>query len=121
MEIDQAFIAAILTVIGYSLNDTVIIFDRIRETILERGGFKGGRNINFAINSTISRTLNTSLTTLVVLLAMFLLGADSLRGLLYAIIVGIVVGTYSSIFVATPLMYDTLKDKGETIDENSKI
>jgi SecD/SecF fusion protein len=121
MEIDQAFIAAILTVIGYSLNDTVIIFDRIRETILERGGFKGGKNINFAINSTISRTLNTSLTTLVVLLAMFLLGADSLRGLLYAIIVGIVVGTYSSIFVATPLMYDTLKDKGETIDENSKI
>lgn len=121
MEIDQAFIAAILTVIGYSLNDTVIIFDRIRETILERGGFKGGTNINFAINSTISRTLNTSLTTLVVLLAMFLLGADSLRGLLYAIIVGIVVGTYSSIFVATPLMYDTLKDKGEVIDENSKI
>lgn len=121
MEIDQAFIAAILTVIGYSLNDTVIIFDRIRETILERGGFKGGKNINFAINSTVSRTLNTSLTTLVVLLAMFLLGADSLRGLLFAIIVGIVVGTYSSIFVATPLMYDTLKDKGETLDENSKI
>ncbi|MBJ7881262.1 protein translocase subunit SecDF [Gelidibacter salicanalis] len=121
MEIDQAFIAAILTVIGYSLNDTVIIFDRIRETILERGGFKGGKNINFAINSTISRTLNTSLTTLVVLLAMFLLGADSLRGLLFAIIVGIVVGTYSSIFVATPLMYDTLKDKGESIDEHSKI
>ncbi|RXJ45545.1 protein translocase subunit SecDF [Gelidibacter gilvus] len=121
MEIDQAFIAAILTVIGYSLNDTVIIFDRVRETVLERGGFAGGRNINFAINSTISRTLNTSLTTLVVLLAMFLLGADSLRGLLFAIIVGIVVGTYSSIFIATPLMYDTLKNKGEVIDENSKI
>ncbi|WP_027126096.1 protein translocase subunit SecDF [Gelidibacter mesophilus] len=121
MEIDQAFIAAILTVIGYSLNDTVIIFDRIRETVLERGGFAGGRNINYSINSTISRTLNTSLTTLVVLLAMFLLGADSLRGLLFAIIVGIVVGTYSSIFIATPLMYDTLKDKGETIDENTKI
>ncbi|TXE07498.1 protein translocase subunit SecDF [Gelidibacter salicanalis] len=121
MEIDQAFIAAILTVIGYSLNDTVIIFDRIRETILERGGFKGGKNINFAINSTISRTLNTSLTTLVVLLAMFLLGADSLRGLLFAIIVGIVVGTYSSIFIATPVMYDTLKDKGETLNEDSVI
>ncbi|MBO3099779.1 protein translocase subunit SecDF [Gelidibacter pelagius] len=121
MEIDQAFIAAILTVIGYSLNDTVIIFDRVRETVLERGGFARGRNINFAINSTISRTLNTSLTTLVVLLAMFLLGADSLRGLLFAIIVGIVVGTYSSIFVATPLMYDTLKNKGEVLDEDSKI
>ena len=121
MEIDQAFIAAILTVIGYSLNDTVIIFDRIRETVLERGGFAGGRNVNFAINSTISRTLNTSLTTLVVLLAMFLLGTDSLRGLLFAIIVGIVVGTYSSILLATPIMYDTLKDKGEVLDETSKI
>ncbi|MCL8008376.1 protein translocase subunit SecDF [Gelidibacter japonicus] len=121
MEIDQAFIAAILTVIGYSLNDTVIIFDRVRETVMERGGFARGRNINFAINSTISRTLNTSLTTLVVLLAMFLLGADSLRGLLFAIIVGIVVGTYSSIFIATPIMYDTLKNKGEAIDEDSKI
>ena len=121
MEIDQAFIAAILTVIGYSLNDTVIIFDRIRETVLERGGFAGGRNINFAINSTVSRTLNTSLTTLVVLLAMFLLGADSLRGLLFAIIVGIVVGTYSSIMLATPIMFDALKNKGELIDETSKI
>uniref|UniRef100_UPI00404B2B8E protein translocase subunit SecDF n=2 Tax=Gelidibacter sp. TaxID=2018083 RepID=UPI00404B2B8E len=121
MEIDQAFIAAILTVIGYSLNDTVVIFDRIRETILDRGGFKGGKNINFAINSTISRTLNTSLTTLVVLLAMFIFGADSLRGLLYAIIVGIIVGTYSSIFVATPIMYDTLKDKGETLPDDAKI
>ena len=121
MEIDQAFIAAILTVIGYSLNDTVIIFDRIRETILERGGFAGGRNVNFAINSTISRTLNTSLTTLVVLLAMFLLGTDSLRGLLFAIIVGIVVGTYSSILLATPIMYDSLKNKGEVLDENSNI
>lgn len=121
MEIDQAFIAAILTVIGYSLNDTVVIFDRIRETILDRGGFKGGKNINFAINSTISRTLNTSLTTLVVLLAMFIFGADSLRGLLYAIIVGIIVGTYSSIFVATPIMYDTLKDKGETLPDDAKV
>ncbi|TVZ57569.1 SecD/SecF fusion protein [Flavobacteriaceae bacterium MAR_2010_105] len=117
MEIDQAFIAAILTVIGYSLNDTVVVFDRIREVILERGGFKGGVNINSAINSTLSRTLNTSLTTLVVLFAMFTFGADSLRGLLFALIVGIVVGTYSSIFIATPIMYDTLKDKGETPQE----
>lgn len=119
MEIDQAFIAAILTVIGYSLNDTVIIFDRIRETINERGGFKGGKNINYAINSTLSRTLNTSMTTLVVLLAMFIFGTDSLRGLLYAIIVGIVVGTYSSIFIATPLMYDSLKvkEQGEVTPE----
>nr|WP_321225167.1 protein translocase subunit SecDF [uncultured Psychroserpens sp.] len=112
MEIDQAFIAAILTVIGYSLNDTVVVFDRIREELLERGGFKGGKNINSAINSTLSRTLNTSLTTLVVLLAMFIFGAESLRGLLFALIVGVVVGTYSSVFIATPLMYDTLKNKG---------
>lgn len=120
MEIDQAFIAAILTVIGYSLNDTVVIFDRIRETILDRGGFQGGKNINFSINSTISRTLNTSLTTLVVLLAMFILGADSLRGFLYAIIVGIIVGTYSSIFVATPIMFDSLKHKGDKHQEDVK-
>ena len=113
MEIDQAFIAAILTVIGYSLNDTVVVFDRIREVIAERAGFKGGANINSAINSTLSRTLNTSLTTLVVLLAMFIFGAESLRGLLFALIVGVVVGTYSSVFIATPIMYDTLKDKGE--------
>jgi SecD/SecF fusion protein len=112
MEIDQAFIAAILTVIGYSLNDTVVVFDRIREELLERGGFKGGTNINSAINSTLSRTLNTSLTTLVVLLAMFIFGAESLRGLLFALIVGVVVGTYSSVFIATPIMYDTLKNKG---------
>jgi len=113
MEIDQAFIAAILTVIGYSLNDTVVVFDRIREVVAEKSGFKGGVHINSAINSTLSRTLNTSLTTLVVLFAMFIFGADSLRDLLFALIVGIVVGTYSSIFIATPIMYDTLKDKGE--------
>jgi SecD/SecF fusion protein len=116
MEIDQAFIAAILTVIGYSLNDTVVVFDRIREVTNEKG-FRGGYNINSAINSTLSRTLNTSLTTLVVLIAMFTFGADSLRGLLFALIVGIVVGTYSSIFIATPIMYDTLSDKGEAPEE----
>jgi len=113
MEIDQAFIAAILTVIGYSLNDTVVVFDRIREVVAEKSGFKGGVYINSAVNSTLSRTLNTSLTTLVVLFAMFFFGADSLRDLLFALIVGIVVGTYSSIFIATPIMYDTLKNKGE--------
>lgn len=112
MEIDQAFIAAILTVIGYSLNDTVVVFDRIREVTNERG-FKGGININSAVNSTLSRTLNTSFTTLIVLIAMFTFGADSLRGLLFSLIIGIVVGTYSSIFIATPIMFDTLKDKGE--------
>lgn len=115
MEIDQAFIAAILTVIGYSLNDTVVVFDRIREYLNEHSSWDFSRNVNVALNSTISRTLNTSLTTLVVLSAMFFLGADSLRGLLFALIVGVVVGTYSSVFIATPIMYDTIKklDKKE--------
>jgi SecD/SecF fusion protein len=90
----------------------VVVFDRIREVTNERG-FKGGFNINSAVNSTLSRTLNTSFTTLIVLIAMFTFGADSLRGLLFSLIIGIVVGTYSSIFIATPIMFDTLKDKGE--------
>jgi SecD/SecF fusion protein len=107
MEIDQAFIAAILTVIGYSLNDTVVVFDRIREII----GFKGwkqGDNVNEALNSTLSRTLNTSLTTLIVLLAIFIFGGETLRGFMFAMIIGIIVGTYSSLFIATPVMFDTL-------------
>ncbi|MFC4094523.1 protein translocase subunit SecDF [Euzebyella saccharophila] len=107
MEIDQAFIAAILTVIGYSLNDTVVVFDRIREIIGEKG-WRGGDNINLALNSTLSRTLNTSMTTLVVLLAIFIFGGESLRGFMFAMIIGVIVGTYSSIFIATPVMFDTL-------------
>ena len=115
MEIDQAFIAAILTVIGYSLNDTVVVFDRIREFLNEHTSWDFDKTVNSALNSTLSRTLNTSLTTLVVLLAMFTLGEDSLRGLLFALIVGVIVGTYSSVFIATPIMYDTAKklDKKE--------
>ncbi len=109
MEIDQAFIAAILTVIGYSLNDTVVVFDRIREYINEHSSWDFDKIVNGSLNSTLSRTLNTSLTTLVVLLAMFVFGADSLRGLLFALIVGVLVGTYSSVFIATPIMHDTLK------------
>ena len=110
MEIDQAFIAAILTVIGYSLNDTVVVFDRIREIVAEKG-FNAGININEALNSTLSRTLNTSLTTLVVLLSIFIFGGETLRGFMFAMIVGIIVGTYSSLFIATPVMFDTLKEK----------
>jgi len=110
MEIDQAFIAAILTVIGYSLNDTVVVFDRIREMVSEHG-WKGGDNINNALNSTLSRTLNTSLTTLVVLLSIFVFGGESLRGFMFAMIIGVIVGTYSSLFRATPVMFDTLRSK----------
>ena len=116
MEIDQSFIAAILTVIGYSINDTVVVFDRIRETTNEKG-FKGGSSVNLAINSTLGRTLSTSFTTLIVMIAMFALGAESLKGLLFALILGIIVGTYSSIFIATPVMYDSLKDKGDTVPD----
>ena len=111
MEIDQAFIAAILTVIGYSLNDTVVVFDRIREFLNEHSTWEFKKTVNSALNSTLSRTLNTSFTTLVVLLSMFVFGADSLRGLLFALIVGVVVGTYSSVFVATPIMHDTTGSK----------
>lgn len=119
MEIDQAFIAAILTVIGYSLNDTVVVFDRIREFLNEHTSWEFDKTINASLNSTLSRTLNTSVTTLVVLLAMFAFGADSLRGLLFALIVGVVVGTYSSMFIATPLMYDTAK-KGDAAEALKK-
>ncbi|WP_431159385.1 protein translocase subunit SecDF [Winogradskyella poriferorum] len=119
MEIDQAFIAAILTVIGYSLNDTVVVFDRIREFLNEHTSWEFGKTINASLNSTLSRTLNTSVTTLVVLLAMFIFGADSLRGLLFALIVGVLVGTYSSMFIATPLMYDTAK-KGDAAESLKK-
>lgn len=111
MEIDQAFIAAILTVIGYSLNDTVVVFDRIREFVNEHSTWPLGRTVNAALNSTLSRTLNTSLTTLVVLLAIFIFGGESIRGFMFALIVGVIVGTYSSLFIATPVMFDSVKKK----------
>ena len=111
MEIDQAFIAAILTVIGYSLNDTVVVFDRIREYVNEHSTWPLGRTVNAALNSTLSRTLNTSLTTLVVLLAIFIFGGESIRGFMFALIVGVIVGTYSSLFIATPIMFDSVKKK----------
>ncbi len=111
MEIDQAFIAAILTVIGYSLNDTVVVFDRIREYVNEHTSWELNKTVNAALNSTISRTLNTSLTTLVVLLAIFIFGGESIRGFMFALIVGVIVGTYSSLFIATPVMFDSVKKK----------
>ena len=111
MEINQAFIAAILTVIGYSLNDTVVVFDRIREYVNEHTKWEFNNTVNAALNSTLSRTLNTSLTTLIVLLAIFIFGGESIRGFMFALIIGVVVGTYSSVFIATPVMYDTQKKK----------
>jgi SecD/SecF fusion protein len=109
MEIDQSFIAAILTIIGYSINDTVVIFDRIREyrTLYPKRSMYD--NINGAINSTLSRTLNSSGTTLVTLIAIFLFGGTVIRGFILALLVGIIVGTYSSVFVATPVSYDMMR------------
>ena len=109
MEINQAFIAAILTVIGYSLNDTVVVFDRIREFRLINKSWEFNKIVDTALNSTLSRTLNTSFTTLVVLLAIFLFGGESIQGFMFALIIGVIVGTYSSVFIATPVMYETLK------------
>ena len=106
MEIDQAFIAAILTVIGYSINDTVVVFDRIREYMNAYTKRSKTEIINMAVNSTVSRTVITSLTTLFVVLILFLFGGGSIRGFAFALLVGIVVGTYSSIFIATPVMSD---------------
>lgn len=121
MEIDQAFIAAILTVIGYSLNDTVVVFDRIREFINERTNWEFARTVNAAISSTISRTLNTSLTTLIVLLAIFTFGGESIQGFMLALIIGVIVGTYSSVFIATPVMFDTMaKSKGKLLPKEPK-
>ena len=110
MEIDQAFIAAILTVIGYSINDTVIVFDRIREFLNTYTKKDKTEVINMAINSTVSRTIITSLTTLFVVAILFLFGGTSIRGFAFALVIGIIVGTYSSIFVATPIMSDMTGD-----------
>ena len=111
MEVDQTFIAAILTIIGYSINDTVVVFDRIRETI----GLYPKRDryqvINDALNSTLSRTFNTSLTTLVVVLCIFILGGATIRRFTFAILLGIIIGTYSTLFVATPIAYELQKKK----------
>ena len=110
LEIDQAFIAAVLTVIGYSLNDTVVVFDRIREYMAIKVG-EPMDVINKALNSTLSRTINTSLTTFFVLFVIFLFGGEIVRGFMFAIMIGVIVGTYSSLFIASPIMFDTTKKK----------
>jgi SecD/SecF fusion protein len=109
LEVDQAFIAAILTIIGYSVNDTVIILDRIRENKFLFPKRDNLRNMNDAINSTLSRTVNTAGTTFVVLLSIFIFGGEVIRGFTFALLVGVIVGTYSSIFVAAPTAYDLLR------------
>ena len=117
MEIDQHFIAAILTVIGYSMNDTVIVFDRVREFL--DGKTKGtfSEIVNKSINSTMSRTINTSLTMIGVLAIMFVFGGESIRGFIFAMLIGIIVGTYSSLFIATPVLVDTISREDKKLIE----
>ena len=114
LEVDQAFIAAILTVIGYSLNDTVVVFDRIREFFGDstKNDMKS-EVLDNALNATLSRTFNTSFTTIIVLLIIFIFGGEVLRGFIFAILLGIVIGTYSSLFIASPVLYDSSKRLGK--------
>lgn len=120
LEIDQAFIAAILTVVGYSINDTVVVFDRIREYHALYPKRDDMDTTNAALNSTLRRTFSTSLSTLVVLIAIFIFGGTSIKGFVFALLIGIIVGTYSSLFVATPLSYDFRRKLGKGKVENAK-
>ena len=117
LEVNQAFIAAILTIIGYAINDTVVVFDRIREYlgIYPKRNLK--ENVNNAINSTLSRTINTSGTTLVTLLAIFFFGGETIRGFIFALIIGVVVGTAATIFIATPIAYDLMTKRAKVDEE----
>ena len=105
----MSFIAAVLTIIGYSINDTVIVFDRIREYVGLHPKQDPEKTYNDAMNSTLRRTFSTSLTVLVVLLAIFLFGGTSIKGFVFALLFGIIFGTYSSVFIATPIAFDTMK------------
>jgi SecD/SecF fusion protein len=119
-EIDQVFIAAVLTVIGYSINDTVIVFDRIRENIENRGTGKLVKIFNDAINQTLGRTLITSFTTLIVVLVLLVFGGEVLRGFSFALFIGVVVGTYSSVYIATPIVVDLMKKELDSEKEKQK-
>jgi len=119
LEIDQAIIAALLTIIGYSINDTVVVFDRIRENLDEMKSSKLAEVYNTSIDQTISRTLVTSFTTLITVLILFFFGGDVIKGFSFAIMIGIVVGTYSSIFVASPISLDLLRRDEEAVLEKA--
>jgi SecD/SecF fusion protein len=122
MEINQTFIAALLTVIGYSLNDTVVIFDRLREylgaDIDKRQSLSGV--MNNAISSTMSRTFATSITTLFTILVLFFFGGEVLRSFSFAMIIGVLIGTYSSVFIASPIMYDLTKGRRPDVAPEKK-
>ncbi|MBN1597923.1 MAG: protein translocase subunit SecDF [Bacteroidales bacterium] len=120
LEIDQSFVAAILTVVGYSINDTVVIFDRIREYIHLYPKRDRKEIMNMALNSTLSRTFSTSFSTFIVLLAIFVFGGEVIRGFVFALLIGVVVGTYSSLFVATPVVFDSTKKSEEKVNKGLK-
>jgi SecD/SecF fusion protein len=117
LEMDQHFIAAILTVMGYSMTDTVVVFDRIREFLALQGKTLGNMEkastINYALNSTLSRTINTSMITFFVLLSIFIFGGETIRGFSFALLIGIVIGTYSSLCIASPIVMDLDRRKDE--------
>ena len=123
MEVDQSFIAAVLTVIGYSINATVVIFDRIRENVNLHPKTSWKENMVNAVNSTLTRSFNTSGSTLVVLLAIFIFGGDTIRGFIFALLVGVLAGTFSSVFLSSPFAYVLMKgdkkDKQITAEENA--
>lgn len=123
MEIDQTFIAAILTVVGFSMNDTVVVFDRVRETLRNYPKRNRFRIFNDALNSTLSRTFNTSFSTLVVLLCIFLLGGSTIRSFTFAMLLGVIVGTFSTLYIAAPIAYDIIKRerKKKGIIENESM
>jgi SecD/SecF fusion protein len=120
LEIDQAFIAAILTVVGYSINDTVIVFDRIREYMADHRKEGMSTVVNKALNGTLSRTLNTSMTTFVVLLIIFVFGGESIRGFIFALMLGVLVGTYSSLYIASPIVVDLTDKTGTSLEEKKE-
>ena len=124
MEVDQSFIAAVLTVIGYSINATVVIFDRIRENVNLHPKTSWKDNMNNAVNSTLTRSFNTSGSTLVVLLAIFIFGGDTIRGFIFALLVGVLAGTFSSVFLSSPFAYVLMgghkKDKQIAEEDTTK-
>lgn len=124
LELDQHFVAAILTVMGYSMTDTVVVFDRIREFLAGQAKDATANNtatINYALNSTLSRTINTSMITFFVLLAIFIFGGETIRGFSFALLIGIVIGTYSSLCIATPIVVDfDKKDKAIDFEKKTK-
>ncbi len=112
-ELNTPFIAAVLTILGYSINDTIVVFDRIRETLKRKNSPELGEAINISINQVMTRSINTSLTTFLAVIAILIFGGDSLRTFITTLLIGVVAGTYSSIFVASPLVYLLEKNKNK--------